>query len=298
MYKLDIHADDYGLSESNARILIEAIKQGQLNSISIIPTMDCFPECMDMLKEAWDSFPVKPLITVHIDLVDGRSQADNSKFITNSWGSLFLASYFSLNKKEIKAELVKEIKAQIVKVVDALPQMKELRLDSHMHTHMIPIVADAMWEAYDIYAEESGADALPLKFVRIAREPAGPFLKKTGLYKTYSPINFVKNMILNILAGRIERQCKNRGLEKTLLWGLIMSGNMDIDRVKTCFNSVCDVAKKKDRYLEILFHPAGIMTKERQECHNKDDIAAFYLAEGRKTELNAIQMLREFTAKE
>lgn len=295
MYQIDIHADDYGLSVSNAKILNEAIMQGQLDSVSIIPTMDDFDDCMELLRGMWDSFPKKPLITVHIDLVDGVSQSDSTKLIETSWGSLFIASFLPGRRKLCK-NLALEIKAQIERVVDALPELGELRLDSHMHTHMIPVVADAMWMAYEEYKADCSKNdkkVLPLTFVRIAREPMIPFFKHSELYKTYSPINFVKNIILNVLSPRIEKQCRKNGIDGTLLWGLIMTGHMDYDRVSACYDDVTAYAKKKDKYMEILFHPAGIELSEKKACHNKDDVSEFYFSSNRMVELDAIRKLNK-----
>lgn len=282
--KVDVHADDYGLSVDNSRTMIELIREGKLDSISIICVMDCFDECMDMLKEAWDSFEKKPLITVHIDLVDGISCTDAYRLM--SWGGLFKVSLLGGSKRrELRSVLAEEIKSQIVKVTESLPAGTELRLDSHMHTHMIPVVADAMWDAVD----SLGAS---VSFVRVAREPIAPFISEVKLWTSYSPVNFAKNFILNFYSGRMERECDKRGIEHGLLWGLIMSGGMDRRRVGVLWDKMCGYAKRKDAYLEVLFHPGIITPEEVVRCHNVPDICKFYVAEGRNIELDAVKGLR------
>ena len=61
MHRLDFHADDYGVSINNSKRIIELIRSGRADSISFIPNMGCFDECMALLKDNWDGFEKKPL---------------------------------------------------------------------------------------------------------------------------------------------------------------------------------------------------------------------------------------------
>ena len=42
MHTIDVHADDYGLTMNTSRGIMEGIKAGKLNSISIMPNTSCF----------------------------------------------------------------------------------------------------------------------------------------------------------------------------------------------------------------------------------------------------------------
>lgn len=57
---------------------------------------------------------------------------------------------------------------------------------------MIPVVAKALFEVLD----EQGWRAA---YIRDAKEPFLVFLKKTSLYKTYRPVNFVKKYFIELL---------------------------------------------------------------------------------------------------
>ena len=290
MPTVDFHADDYGISLNNSREILECLKKGKLNSISIIPNTNHYEECMELLRNEWNSLPASPLISVHLNFIDGKSLSDESlpllhdsnKLMTTSWGKLFIASFIPGNRrKQLKQQLQEEIKAQIDAVTKSLPQDCPLRIDSHMHTHMIPVVAQALLEVIDNYQ-------YPVTFIRIAQEPFGAFIKKISLYKTYSPINFIKNIILNILSPSLKRELKRRHIAYSMLWGLIMSGHMDKNRIEVLYLDILHCANKKNLDLEILFHPGQALPDELDSANCKDDVNSFYLSENRIVEKTAV----------
>ena len=75
MAKIDIHADDYALTVNTSKDMLDCMKAGKLNSISIVPNTSSFDQCMDMMYEAIPSLPYLPLMSVHLDFVEGRSLA-------------------------------------------------------------------------------------------------------------------------------------------------------------------------------------------------------------------------------
>ena len=123
--KIDIHADDYALTPNTSKDMIECMKAGKLNSISIVPNTKYFSECMDMLYEAIPSMPFLTLMSVHIDLVEGSSltgtsdeisiykNEDGRTLLNLSWGKLFALSYLIGRKNRIYKCLEDEIAAQI-----------------------------------------------------------------------------------------------------------------------------------------------------------------------------------------
>ncbi len=292
---IDIHADDYAISLHASENLIERVKAGKLDSISILPNMSCFKICMERLLEEWDEFPKKPLISVHINLMEGHCLSpaetvpdlvDPEGYFKVSWGSLLLASYNPMSYKRIKSQLEAEIQVQIERISDAEPAECELRLDSHQHTHMIPIVFDAMMTAVR-------KQQYPVTFIRVAREPIMPFLKHIDLYSSYSVTNIVKNVILNLYAGNVERQLRAMKIEPALLWGLVMTGHMDVDRVKKLYPSMLGVCKRKKKKMELLFHPGCVLAEEINEEYVKKGFVEFHLSEGRKIERHAVDNLAQ-----
>ena len=281
MYKIDFHGDDYAISVNNSKRMIELIDSGRLNSISIIANMGCFDECMDLLLDKWDSFENKPLVSVHINLIDGYqiSQTDSEVIQDNSWGNLFLRSFFPFfGKKAYKKALSAEISAQIMRVHDSIKDLKDdnglpvsLRLDSHVHTHMIPLVFDAMTAALDC------ADMTKkVTYIRNSCEPVRVFFETPGIKETFSYVNLIKNLILNILGKRVLKYCKSHSIETGKLWGLMLSGNMDRERIDILLPKMSKYAKENDQYLEVLCHPGIVLENEKRPEYGKDDLNCFF----------------------
>ena len=192
---VDIHADDYGYSISTSKDILECLKQGKLDSISVMSNMFAFKESMDMLYDTIPELPFMPLMSVHLNIPEGF---DENGYFPMSWGKLFFASY-SLKRNEVKNELKRYLKKQIddadAEIRRCIERAKDsnidcfqkgLRLDSHIHTHLIPVVWDALIE---IIEEEK----YNIEYVRNPKEPLIPFIKNTSLLKTFGLINFIKN---------------------------------------------------------------------------------------------------------
>ncbi len=307
MFRLDIHADDYALTPHTSQDMLACIKAGKLDSISIVPNMSCFRECMELLKEAIPTLPFLPVMSVHLDFVEGKCLAgakevpllakEENGLIGLSWGSLWILSYFPGKRAKAKRQLKKEIKAQIAvvqKEIDACMEtakqnqipcaQKGLRIDSHQHAHMIPIV----WEALLEVIEE---EKYEVEYIRNSKEMFGAFVSETSLWKTYRPINFVKNRLLAIYSHRADRYAKEHQMESMYLWGLIMSGHMDYARIDKLFGKVAKKAKKDGRVLEILFHPGITLPEEVTEELGKDAAEDFYLLPDRHIEKEAVLTL-------
>ncbi|MCX4307566.1 MAG: ChbG/HpnK family deacetylase [Acetatifactor sp.] len=304
MSKPDIHADDYALTLNTSKDMLECMRAGRLDSISIVSNMSCFEACMALLAGAIPQLPFLPLMSVHLDFVEGRSLAgrkaapdltkENSDLMGLGWGGLFAASYVPGRRNRIKAQLKREIKAQIEKAQPAIEKCMEiaaasgvrcgqkgLRIDSHQHAHMIPVV----WEAVLEVVREEG---YKLEYIRNSKEVLGIFLTDVSLYRTYRPVNFVKNRILYFYSHKADRHARACGLEQMYLWGLVMSGRMDKERIEKLYSKMKKKADRDGRKLEILFHPGvtlpGEVTPEIAQEAAKD----FYLRGDRHVEKDAV----------
>lgn len=290
--QLDIHADDYGVSLNGAEDILECLREGALDSISVIPNMSCFDKCVERYFQEKENFLKEPLITVHLNIMDGRpilpkeevpDLVDKDGFFKLTWGKLFLLNYsFGKKKRCVKEQLKKEFLAQTEAVQKAFG-LKEIRLDSHQHPHMIPFVFNILMELCD---EQKGK----VTFVRVAKEPLLPFLLQLSLYSTYSPANLVKNLLLNFYAVGAIKKLKKRGLSYELMWGLIMSGNMDEKRIRKLLPVMERVAKKKGKKLEILFHPGRMLESERTDEYRKEGFYKFYCSENRWEEKRSVNI--------
>lgn len=307
MAKIDIHADDYALTVNTSRDMLDCMKAGKLNSISIVPNMSCFERCMNMLYEEIPQLPFLPLMSVHLDFVEGRSLAGqkevplltkaDSDLMGLSWGGLFKLSYLPWKRQEAKGQIEKEIKAQIERVEAAVRvcmeiadkhqiscRQKGLRVDSHQHAHMIPVV----WETLTEVLEQGN---YKVEYIRNSKEVLGVFLSEKSLWKTYRPINFVKNRLLSVYSHRADGYMKAHGMEQMYLWGLIMSGRMDYGRIQKLYGAMRDKAQRDNRVLEILFHPGITLPEEVTEEIAKEAVETFYLLEDRHVEKEAVMKL-------
>ena len=304
MKNIDIHADDYALTINTSKDMLECMRQGNLDSISIICNMPCFDKCMDMFYEEIPNLPFLPLISVHIDLIEGDSVSEDVPLMSKdnvmslSWKDVFFISFGS-KKEELKKELKKEIKAQIDKVWDVTKkcmeiakennvpcEQKAIRIDSHQHIHSLPIV----WEALMEVIEENNYE---VEYIRNPKEPLMPFVSELSLWSSYRPINFVKNRLLMFYSKQNDEYCGRNDMQKMYMWGLVMSGKMDIDRIRKLYPKMVEVADKNNRRLEILFHPG--MTLEEEKCNEiaEDALKDFYLSENRHIEKDAVMKTKK-----
>lgn len=304
MNKPDIHADDYALTLNTSKDMLACMRAGKLDSISIVTNMSCFEECMELLYEEIPKLPFLPLLSVHLDFVEGRCLAGSgqapdlvkkgSDLMGLGWGGLFLASYLPGKRKKIKAQLTCEIKEQLARGDRAAKRcleiagkagipcaQKGLRIDSHQHAHMIPVV----WEAMLAAVKDEG---YTVEYIRNSKEVLGVFLTDVSLYKTYRPINFIKNRLLSFYSHKADRYCKENGIKPMYLWGLVMSGRMDQKRIEKLYPKMLAKAKRDGRELEVLFHPGLMLADEVTDEVAGEAVEDFYRREDRHVEKEAV----------
>ena len=162
---------------------------------------------------------------------------------------------------------------------------KHIRIDSHQHAHMIPVV----WEALAEVIEE---ERYEVEYIRNSREMLGVFLSELPLWKTYRPVNFVKNRLLALYSHRVDRYARAHQLKQMYLWGLVMSGYMDYDRIVKLYPKTAARAGRDGRVLEILFHPGLTLPEEVSEEIGAEAARDFYLRKDRHVEMDAIGRMK------
>ena len=313
MIELDVHADDYALTVHTSQDILECMKKGKLDSISVLTNMSCSDECVDMLVKAIPELPFLPKMSVHLDFVEGKCLAGSgevplltrkgSDYIGLSWGSLFLLSCYPGKRGAVKAQLKKEIKEQIAVGWKAITRcieeakkhhipcrQKGLRIDSHQHAHMIPVVWEALTE---VIAEED----YTVEYIRNSKEVLGVFLADTSLWKTYRPVNFVKNRLLYFLSPKVDRYAEEHSMQQMYLWGLVMSGHMDHDRIVRLYPAMMSKAEKAHRTLEFCIHPGRMLVEEVTEEVDRRAAEDFYLSVDRQVEKDAVMRLSQLSGK-
>lgn len=308
MNRPDIHADDYALTLNTSKDMLACMREGKLDSISIVTNMSCFEECMELLYAEIPQLPFLPLMSVHLDFVEGRSLAgnketpdlvkDGTELMGLGWSGLFFASYLPGKRGRIKKQLICEIRAQLLRGEKAMERclkiakeagvpcaQKGMRIDSHQHAHMIPVV----WEALiDVVLDEEYA----VEYIRNSKEVLGVFLTSVSLYRTYRPVNFVKNRLLSLFSHKIDRYCKENGIRPMYLWGLVMSGRMDLARVERLYPKMRAKAERDGRNLEILFHPGLMLADEVTDEVAKEAAEDFYCRQDRHVEKETVLSMK------
>lgn len=299
MCKIDVHADDYCLSPHTSEDILECIRSRKLDSISVMTNMSCYEQYAKVLLKEAEVIGKLPRLSVHLNFMEGHCLADveevpdlvdKSGYFKISWGNLFIWNYSPKEFIRIKKQLKAEIKAQTEKFREFFGQDQALRFDSHQHTHMIPI---CYWALLEVIVEQQ----YETEYIRITKEPITPYLSEITLWKSYRPVNCIKNLLLNFYALGMERVIeKNRPAwqrrnEPMFLWGVLMSGKMDSNRVKKLMVGMMHKAEDKGRMLEILFHPGTAEEKEMGEEFCNKEANKFYLSAGRHMEYECVFLL-------
>ena len=139
-FMIEFHADDFGLFTRQSQRILNCSKNGVLNGVSIMPNSIYLPECMQMLYKNDKDMSV----TIHLNLVEGKCLSEikdvdllvNKDGIFNiSFGKLLLASLSPMREKYV-SQIAKEFSKQI-KTANNLCKQNKIRLDSHVHYHML-----------------------------------------------------------------------------------------------------------------------------------------------------------------
>jgi chitin disaccharide deacetylase len=287
------HADDFGIDEEQSRRILACGDAtdgiGALNSLSILANSPQFDECASLLDPYIDRIHVG----VHLNVVEGRCCADpalipllvdDQGFFKRGFVSMLLAS-IGPDRVILRGQLQQEIIAQIDRVVRRFPSLAQsLRIDSHQHFHLIPIMFEAVMGA----VEERGYD---LEYLRIPAEPLIPFLDRR-IFFTLRPVNWIKHGILNIL-WRFDRHHFPSGYQCSAVFcGILLSGHMDAQRLAVLKPAFECYAQRHNASLEFLFHPGAVISA--MECLDPrlSGFVSFYLSEGRSIEAAALEGLR------
>ena len=101
MKRIDVHADDYGLTLNTSKEIVDGINAGKLNSISVMPNTTCFEKTKDYFYEHIDKERM-PAISVHLNFMEGYCVSDKSDLsylvdeeglFNISWGTLVKYNY-------------------------------------------------------------------------------------------------------------------------------------------------------------------------------------------------------------
>lgn len=134
---------------------------------------------------------------------------------------------------------------------------------------------------------------LPVEHLRIPAEPFSPFWGAVRLYPTYSAVNAVKQVVLNLCWLWDRPAFRRSSIPTALFCGILFSGHMDADRVRAVLPQYLRLAAQRGQPVELLFHPGGLEPGQPFFDPQKTDFHPFYLSEGRKVEYQALHTLSQ-----
>lgn len=297
------HADDFGANREVSAHILDCYKEGALSSLSVLPNGRDLDACMQILEPYRERIKV----SIHFNLAEGHCVAAPAEvpLLVDGRGMFHISFFkvlvlsFTPKGKELKRQIKTEMKAQLVRM---LPYITTLRLDSHQHYHMIPVVLESILESVEeLPRTEKGKHWLAangmrepaIAFIRIPAEPLSPFLKHPELWRTFRPINLVKNLVLNVLNLMDVRILKPYRRKSAVFFGILLSGGMDLQRVRRLLPEFQKIADRKKLPLEILCHPGGVEQPESLMDIKNTDCVRFYTSEGRKIEKEMLVKIKE-----
>lgn len=278
--QINIHADDYGMMPHSNERIRKCWENGCINGVSVM---------VNGSRPALDGDPGKIPAALHLNLVEGKPMTAPERIpllvredgcLKHSFFGLLMLS-LSGKKKELEEQLYLEIDAQIGEFCRLYPEGGELSLDSHQHTHMIPLVFRTMLR---VIRDRK----LRVNYLRIPAEPIGPFLREPSLYTTYRPVNLLKNAVLNFLWLFNRREFRWAGIPTAIFCGIVFSGEMDERRLTKVYPHFLRLAQKQEKDLEFLFHPGAILPGEAFLDPEKTGFCEFYLSPGRQTDARTL----------
>ena len=275
-------ADDYGIASAANRRIEDCLKNGVLNKVSVLPN----GEITDFKKRLTDRGAV---LSLHINLVEGKALSrpedipllvsETGKFQHSFVGLFFLS--FSPKRKELKKQIFQELKAQIDFWRNAVGEEEALSVDSHQHTHMIPLIFKTLMR---VIREEE----LNIREIRFPAEPIVPFLLTPSLYTQYHLVGFIKQWLLKALGFVNRKELKKSKIRSTYFMGIMFSGKLNGEKIRKLLLHYLKLAEKHHKNIEIGFHPGYIDGEEDLIDGSRTDFGKFYFSPWRKTEYDTL----------
>jgi predicted glycoside hydrolase/deacetylase ChbG (UPF0249 family) len=271
-------ADDYGISEGANSRIENCLENGVLNKISVLPN----GKVLDFKKRLSDK---DAILSLHINLVEGRplSNPDDVDLLVSESGYFkysFIGLFFlsiSNKRKEFEKQVYTEIQSQIKFWKTAMGEDTFISIDSHQHTHMIPLIFKTLMRVI----EDEG---LNVQSVRIPAEPISPYVFTPSLYFEYNPIGLIKQWLLKTFALVNRRELKKSKIQSAYFIGILFSGKLNEARIRKLLPHYLKLAKKHNKNIEIVFHPGYIKDGEKLLDGSRQDFRKFYFSPWRNIE--------------
>ncbi|MGG2024688.1 chitin disaccharide deacetylase [Gottfriedia sp. S16(2024)] len=156
MIKLIVNADDFGYSRGINYGIIDAHKNGVVNSATMMMNMPGVSHAVELAKE-------NPSLQVgiHLVLTCGKPLLNNVPTLVNEKGNFKSRHEFFEDKNILLDELEREWTVQIEKFLES--GLKPTHFDSHHHVHTVPEflpVVQKLAQKYNLCARRISENAL------------------------------------------------------------------------------------------------------------------------------------------
>lgn len=273
------HADDYGITEEQAKDILKLSSAcggtGALASVSIFTNSPAFDAAAALAKPFVSAGKLK--IGLHLNLVEGYpvSPAGEVPLLVNDRGAFrhnfmgLLLESKGVHRRAFAQQVEKECTAQLERFLQAFPEKKAaLRVDSHQHTHAIPVVTNALVRA----TENLGCT---IEHLRAPVEPLAPH-KAAAILRSelepgkpdprITPDNRAKVVLLSKLWNS-KNGGAHLGLPYSLFCGVALSAHMD-EMDEELLRAFAQSAAKLGVNAEVLFHPISVPVSQCLDPEN------------------------------
>ncbi len=270
-------ADDFALNHSCSEAIIEAIARGRLQATSVLAG----GEDQSNFKRLSDAKPI--FINVHLNLLEGKALTNGGaafgittkdNFFCLTLGELIKKLMFSLKRDGLKQWILAEFCQQIEFVYRHFPQY-EIRLDGHLHIHILPPLRDVMENIFKKY---------PIKYVRIPSEPK--YVRNIGGGEKIK--GNLRRLLLKFWAQGL-RQLIDRNHISTsdYFLGAQASCQLTLDDLDIGLEAITQLNKTSNPTIEVMTHPVTDVVNDKLFYKDSRYSAAHVTAQ-RKNELNLL----------
>jgi predicted glycoside hydrolase/deacetylase ChbG (UPF0249 family) len=271
-------ADDGGLSAGITDGIISCLGRGPLAGVGIIMGAPHDARAVSLLAARENI-----ALSVHLNLLEGHAVAPlrlipplvgKDGLFRHSLGSL-AAELFSpgRKKKRLLQAIETEFRAQIERFIALAPE-RPLRLDSHLHVHVLPPLRSLLLGLVREYRAS---------YVRVPAElfhlPAAPLLRQVMGHARRSLLARWAFPLYHLLAAE--------GVASSDFFvGAFASGFMTLDRLRASLRAVSRKGTSRSS-IEIMVHPGGLAAGENPAAV-REQYRGFYAADARTAERNLL----------
>ena len=233
MNKVYFHADDFGRSSQISSNIINCIKKGNINSVSVM--VSHLPNIYHGKLKNIKNVNIK----LHLNLTELHHK--KSKILSNL--NFFKLMFLNERNKKI---IFDEIELQIKKFI-SIYKIKSLQIDGHEHIQMIPWIFNYIKNLKKKYK---------IREIRISNEKL-LLPRISDVFK----LSYLRNIIACLTLKFLNLFLDESLLKKKIFIGIIYTGHQTED---TIFKTINYYKNMTNTSIELLVHPGFTDKKERK----------------------------------